>query len=1128
MDVLLPRHHTGFIGRERELAALSAAIIKETQRLVTLTGFGGAGKTRIAVEWARREQAHFAAGVFFTDLASATDEDGICRLIANTLGAVLTGEDAPEHVARALTGRCSNTGGNLLLILDNVEQCVEGAGHLAAIWRESVPGMTMLFTSRIRLHIPGEREIALPSLTSPATLEKNVDVQKALSSFAAVNLFVQRAQEADPSFEATPNNIADIATICSRLDGLPLAIELAAARVTVLGPREIVERLGERLDAFQSSHHGTPERHSSLRAAVDWSWNLLGESEREMLAKLSVFRGGFFIEDVPAVCGVNIRQATDIVQRLKAGNLLRSERIEALGGALRFSMLESIAGYASERLAGYGEAPETRARWQEWLLGKCARWRDELRNEHAPAAYRRLALELDGILDIVNGAHAGIEERAWACVSAADVLSRQGPHNLALQLLQQTARLFGIDLDADGFVLPDGAPVALHWLVVRYAILMKDRAPHKVGVLVGALPADSPALFEGVNALSMAKAALGDLEGSLECTQRAERIANLHDYQRVAIKDWRAVALLQLGKSEEAWGLLKDLLPEAQKLTHRRVEAYVLMHLGIAASDLGHYGEAIEYCQRAIALETELGNQSNLAILYNNIAKNHSGQGERDQAADWYRKSLHISRALGSASNEALALFNLATILRDTGKTAEAMEYFERALAIGHDTRRPLIEAYSLTAIGRMLLGQETPSPALLRRAHDMLGSAHEIYRRTRQTTSANFLLALEGLMRCEISAGNTGRARELARDALAFHEQHKGTAIDGETMQTMAQTARRIVEGHTEKPADVAPAPENDALAEIIGHSPAIARLKALVRKVAASNVDVLILGETGTGKELIARSIHGLSARASQAFVAINCGALPPHLLESELFGHEKGAFTGADVRKTGLMEVAHQGTLFLDEIGEMPLEMQVKLLRALQERKIRRLGGTQEIGIDIRVVAATVQDLDRSIKEGRFRQDLYYRINVMRIDAPSLRERRDDIPLLASHFLESLASETPGTKRAFADQTLKALRNHQWPGNVRELANAIRHALAVAQQPVIMPSDLPASMDSVSVKILASGSPAQDALNRERAELAELLRNHRGDVGAAAKASGVHMVTLYRKLKKHGLEASDFRDG
>jgi DNA-binding NtrC family response regulator len=307
-----------------------------------------------------------------------------------------------------------------------------------------------------------------------------------------------------------------------------------------------------------------------------------------------------------------------------------------------------------------------------------------------------------------------------------------------------------------------------------------------------------------------------------------------------------------------------------------------------------------------------------------------------------------------------------------------------------------------------------------------------------------------------------------------------------------------------------------------------------SVIERVAVSSVDVLVTGETGTGKELVARAVHKRSRRSTGPFVPVDCGAIPDALMESELFGHERGAFTGADARRMGLVEFADGGTLFLDEIGELPLPLQAKLLRVLQERRVRRVGARQENAVDVRVVAATSRNIDQMVERGEFRRDLFYRINVVRIDLPALRSRGDDIGLLAEFFANRAAQEMGRTVGGLSTDVYQILKSYHWPGNVRELQNVVRRAIAMTRSPVAGVDDLPdevvaAAGRAAGAEAGAVGFFAQRAEHVARFEkqyLADLLARHLGDVSAAAREARLPRGTLYRLMKGHGLDGASFR--
>ncbi|HET19733.1 MAG TPA: sigma-54-dependent Fis family transcriptional regulator [Chromatiales bacterium] len=306
-----------------------------------------------------------------------------------------------------------------------------------------------------------------------------------------------------------------------------------------------------------------------------------------------------------------------------------------------------------------------------------------------------------------------------------------------------------------------------------------------------------------------------------------------------------------------------------------------------------------------------------------------------------------------------------------------------------------------------------------------------------------------------------------------------------------------------------------------LIGDSPAMQVLKGQIKRLAPVDMPVLITGASGTGKELAANNIHRLSSRRDKPFIAINCGALPEKLVQSELFGHEKGAFTGATTRKTGRIEAAHGGTLFLDEIGDLPLEAQVNLLRFLQEGTIERVGSHQPIKVDARIIAATHVDLEQAVANGRFREDLFFRLNVLRLRMPWLRERGRDIEKLARHFIDLFALEHGLKPKSLSQASVRALVNHGWPGNVRELMNRIRRAMVMAEGRVIAPAHLELDA-SPSGSILPTLAEARDRAEREA--ILATLEGTEYNVSATARMLDVSRVTLYRMMKKHGIELNE----
>ncbi|WP_263357108.1 sigma-54-dependent transcriptional regulator [Acidicapsa ligni] len=322
--------------------------------------------------------------------------------------------------------------------------------------------------------------------------------------------------------------------------------------------------------------------------------------------------------------------------------------------------------------------------------------------------------------------------------------------------------------------------------------------------------------------------------------------------------------------------------------------------------------------------------------------------------------------------------------------------------------------------------------------------------------------------------------------------------------------------------------------LGALIGRSTEMEKLYRILSKVAQSMHPVLVLGESGTGKELVARTIHTYGPNASKPFLPVDCGSLVPSLIESELFGYVKGAFTGAVKSKDGLFVSAEGGTVFLDEVGELTLDLQAKLLRALQEKEVRPVGATHRVPIKARIVAATNRDLAAMVEKGTFRKDLFYRLNVVNLRLPSLRDRREDIPLLTAHFLDRISKEY-GNKFTLSDEALRTMMKHDWPGNIRELENCIQHACSLSTGPVLQLGDLPRELRQAGLEAYRNSNPKPETAqaegvaevetlaDMERRAILNAIRTLRGDKLVAARLLGIGKTTLYRKLKEYGISDS-----
>ncbi|NUQ35136.1 MAG: sigma 54-interacting transcriptional regulator [Planctomycetaceae bacterium] len=1151
------------VGREREIAELVALLGKPEPRLITILGPGGIGKTRLSIEAGSRAREGFPAGVWFCDLSLARTFEGICHAVGETLDISLTTGDPAGQIGFAIAGRMERANGSMLLILDNFEQCVEHAQSTIARWLTLAPRARFIVTSRFLLKTPGEHEYILQPLKLPP--KKRTEAAKKmlsrqmseLESYPSVHLFVARAREYVASFRVTEENIEAIAQICVRLDGLPLAIELAAARVRVLTPAQILERLKERFDLLRNMRGDAVDRQATMRAAIDWSWELLAEHERSALAQLSVFRGSFPVDGVEAVVDLGGRSALDALDGLIEKSFVRSEE---RSGERRFSMYETIREYAGEKLkrAECGvrspelkeektllpssselrtphSAPRTLQRWRSWLLTTSRKAWDGLRESEGDRAFRSLARESEGLISIALSDDASPEDAGWAAVMAALVLYRHGPATMIAPMVERCLARFGVsvagDISLDDLDL-SGRDEVVHRLIGMRALALCADNPRRAVEMIDLIPQQSPFIFDAYVILFTAYQRLQDADGAIECVQKLNLMKNLTPRQRLHVDVLASSAREMRGKAKETGRDLERVVAEARMLDDPRIEGMALNGLARVYELEGNLDLALRTYERAVEVHRGTGHRNNRAAAQGSMAHLMARTGRLDEALKIAEEAYAVDLETGNRFGQCHRGIVLSALHCALGRLDEASAMAEKTLIL---TRSVSYAAGTYLALGMLgvvwlkrglgaeLAGQPSGDGGAfaLARARELLTQASEI------SAHAGFVYPdiAFALARCEEALGNAGPARSTAKKGLdALKRAKDKTPALYEPDYSMAiEHGERIAAGLPPVEGNVSTAGDS-----LIGSSKAMAMLRSLIGKVAGSNVDVLVLGETGTGKEVIARAIHAKSKRARKRFVAINCGAMPAQLLESELFGHEKGAFTGAGERKIGLMEYASGGTLFLDEIGEMPLDMQVKLLRALQERKIRRVGGTAEIAIDVRIIAATVRDLQTLAKQGKFREDLFYRIDVMRVDVPPLRERRGDVIELAEHFLALFEEEFGGDRYRLNDDAERKLLEWRWPGNVRELANAIRHAMALATSGEIGAEHLPDwnATSRLSSFDTESAGPALAAAASERNMLVELLSEHRGNVTAATKASGIDRRTFYRMLERHGLKSADYR--
>jgi two-component system NtrC family response regulator len=368
------------------------------------------------------------------------------------------------------------------------------------------------------------------------------------------------------------------------------------------------------------------------------------------------------------------------------------------------------------------------------------------------------------------------------------------------------------------------------------------------------------------------------------------------------------------------------------------------------------------------------------------------------------------------------------------------------------------------------------------------------------------------------VSSGNEDRANAVQAIALGAYDFY-AKPVDIDVLTLIIQRAMHLYELEEENRRRSAAAPETP-LSGLITNDPGMLRVCRAIEKVAPTDVSVLLLGESGTGKDVLARAVHQLSPRSGKPFIAINCAAIPENLLESELFGHERGAFTGAVKQTIGKIELAHRGTFFLDEIGDLPLTLQAKLLRFLQDRVIERVGGRQQIPVDVRIVSATNKNIAEQIRDGRFREDLFYRLNEVRIDIPPLRERVGDVVLLINYFIGEFNRQHGRNIKGLAQDAVESVLSYPWPGNVREIENRVKRAVIMAEGKLLTSADLDFQP---STEPAADGYDLREARERaERAVIQRALLKEQGNISKAARLLGVSRPTLYELMRQLNIKA------
>jgi transcriptional regulator with PAS, ATPase and Fis domain len=563
----------------------------------------------------------------------------------------------------------------------------------------------------------------------------------------------------------------------------------------------------------------------------------------------------------------------------------------------------------------------------------------------------------------------------------------------------------------------------------------------------------------------------------------------------------------------------------------RPFSAFALRDVGHAAFHLQDFNTALEYYEKALKIHP------NLLDVHFNIGLIHMKRGHVNDAMFALMETLHLIHPLTPGSYY-LGLFhsaetllvqcrmNLGTLFKERGELEKAMEQYQSVI----DLNPRNIPA--LGSLGDCLMALERFDEAIKihRKALKVLPEGEERLNIQNDLGVAYFkkgelekaIAEFKAVLK--MNPDHVNAIYNLGQ--VYYHEGLTGRMKqDYEEFVKSSKNAASILFALSKSMVSVAAAQKSRPVEEtaLIGDSQAMQRIQDLIKRAAASDATVLILGENGTGKELVARSIHQQSGRHDRPFVAIACSALSESLLESELFGHEKGSFTGAIGQKMGKFEAADQGSVFLDEIGEIPLSTQVKLLRVLQEREFERVGGTQAVKVDIRVIAATNRDLKKAIQEGVFREDLFYRLNVIVVEMPPLREREGDLPLLVKYFLDRLKAKRPTRFEGISEEALGIMRSYRWPGNVRELENVMERIVTLNDDILIEPAHLPVEWTGQKNSVLKTLEtlPLTSVLESgEKDLILRVLKESHFNKKQAANRLGISRPTLYQKIRKYGL--------
>lgn len=753
----LPPHATNLIGRDREVSELLGLLTGEGAGILTVTGTAGIGKTRVALGAAVLALGAFPAGVWHADLGEVHDSEGICKQVGAAMGVDLSSGEAGERISLAMQGRTRTRGGKLLIIFDNADQCRGAVTELVTQWRGVIRDLVVLVTGRTPLGVAGELTFPVRPLGVPARKQTNriesVDERKLreLTKLPSVELFVARAKERDPRFELSTENVEAVGQLCQRLDGIPLAIELAAARAKVLSPRKMLERLNQRFALLRDQRTGTSGRQSTLRGAIEWSWELLDEHERDALTQLAVMRGGFFLELAEEVVELpdDAPLVMDVAESLHDKSLLDSTEVTKLHGERRFSMFESIRAFALEQLHAEGKGEEVTQRWRNKCIAYMLRWYHAPQSDNTESA-ARIHLELEALTEIAKGDD---DNARWAALAAGPALHRLGSAVTGRSMLQRA--------------LESCPPGDLRQrLLIAFASVWVHQDPAEAERLLSQVEESSDQYADAQLALGQALQNRGEGKAMEELLLKLRDRDGLDDLQQARVSTSLGNAAVMQGRLNDALELYESVLPRAKKLDNRPLQSQITGNIGVIHNLRGEIDQALEHFNAASSLQD--GNSISESYWLVNLGVVYHAKGELDKAERNLTRALALGEENGLREVVAAALGSLANVAQRRKDLPGALKFAERAYEVDVETnnQRGLAQRKSQIVLIKHEMGDDEGIEQGLR-------EVIEIARRTSDRAVEGQHLGRLGLVQLE-------RVLEKGeRDLLAECEENLRAAID-------------------------------------------------------------------------------------------------------------------------------------------------------------------------------------------------------------------------------------------------------------------------------------------------------------------------------------------------------------